>query len=189
VLSVAALNRYHKRIDYLIEEIAELAKPRPFLLLLGEQESETSELRLLARGRLGDTGFEIRTVGASQVADFYRASDVFVLTSLVEAQGRALIEAASHGLPCIAHDSSVIRFAVGEHAFLGDLRTRGSLAELLRRQFAEDPETLRLKSIAAHRHVYERFSWERLKPRYVALLAEVARLDVKPDAAKRAISA
>src|SRR5436305_1548593 len=36
VLSVGALNKHHKRIDYLISEVAMLDKPRPYLLMLGQ---------------------------------------------------------------------------------------------------------------------------------------------------------
>src|SRR5207244_3262134 len=82
VLSVAALNRYHKRLDYLIEEVASLPEPRPFLLMAGQEEEETPGLRSLARERLGEDGHGFRSVPASEVADLYRASDVFVLASL-----------------------------------------------------------------------------------------------------------
>ena len=95
-----------------IEEIARLPDPRPFVLLAGEEDGETSAIRNLARERLGASGHSIRTVRHSEVADLYRASDMFVLSSLAEAQGRALIEASAHGLPCFAHDSPITRFAV-----------------------------------------------------------------------------
>jgi 1,2-diacylglycerol 3-alpha-glucosyltransferase len=170
VISVAALNRSHKRLDYLIEELAALPEPRPFLLLVGEPDEETAEIRSLANHALGERGHSIRTVPAEEVPDLYRASDVFVLASLAEAQGRALIEAMSYGLPCVAHDSPVMRFAAGDHGLFGDLSQRGSLTRLLR----HPPESGAAQAQARHRHVYERFSWESLRPRYVEFLAELA---------------
>jgi 1,2-diacylglycerol 3-alpha-glucosyltransferase len=55
VLSVAALNRSHKRLDHLIDELATLPEPRPFLLLAGEPDGETPGVRAHAHALLGDT--------------------------------------------------------------------------------------------------------------------------------------
>lgn len=173
VLSVAALNSRHKRLDYLIGEVAQLPRPRPFLLMAGAPDEETPEVRSLALAQLGD-GFAMRTVPRQDVEKLYRASDVFVLASLAEMQGRALIEAASHGLPCLAHDGPVMRFALGDNGFLADLNEPGALAGLLREQAELGRDTVHELGLAAHRHVYERFSWDRLRPRYVELLTEVA---------------
>jgi glycosyltransferase involved in cell wall biosynthesis len=171
ILSVAALNRHHKRLDYLIDELARLPEPRPFLLLAGEPEDETPSIRSLATARLGEDGYKMLTVPAEHVVDLYRLSDVFVLASVAEAQGRVLVEAMSHGLPCVAHDSPVMRFALGEHGRFGDFTVPGELGRLL----AEPPNLTPHQARAAHRHVYGRFSWEQLGPRYVELFQRVAR--------------
>jgi 1,2-diacylglycerol 3-alpha-glucosyltransferase len=172
VLSVAALNRTDKRLDYLIDEVAALSEPRPFLLLIGQPEPETPGIRALARDRLGSDGADIRTVSSTEIGDYYRVSDEFVLASLVEALPRAPIEALAHGLPCTVHDYSVTRFALGEHGRFGDLQATGALAALLResRVRGDDPE----RQEARHRYVHERFSWDRLRPRYLELLSGAA---------------
>jgi glycosyltransferase involved in cell wall biosynthesis len=175
VLSVAALNSTHKRLDYLIAELSTLPAPRPYLLLAGEPDAETPAIRALALARLGEAGFEMRTVPAEQVADLYRASDVLAHTALDEAQGRVLIEATAHGLPCVAHEGPVMRFALGASGLLGDLAVAGSLSRLLAEQLASSRETVRDRACEGHAHVYERFSWDRLRPRYVEMLAAVAR--------------
>jgi hypothetical protein len=36
ILSVGAINKAHKRMDYLIQEVARLPEPRPYLILLGQ---------------------------------------------------------------------------------------------------------------------------------------------------------
>jgi glycosyltransferase involved in cell wall biosynthesis len=173
LVSVAALNRSHKRLDYLIEEVALLDDQRPYLLLVGEPDAETPALLDLARERLGRDGHSVRTVSADEVPDLLRASDAFVLASLAETQGRAAIEAMSHGLTCITHASEVMRFALGGHGIFVDLTRRGSLAALLRR--GDVSEGAGQRAYSGHRHVYERFSWDRLRPRYVELLTTVAR--------------
>jgi glycosyltransferase involved in cell wall biosynthesis len=179
ILSVAALNRHHKRLDYLIEEVSRLPQPRPFLLLAGQEEAETPAVRALAAERLAPGTYNIRTVPHREVADLYRASDVFVLASLGEGLPRALIEALGWGLPCLAHDYAVARFALGGHGELADFSVPGRLAGLLKAvlEHGEDLEALHRR----HRFVYDTFSWERLRPRYLALLRD----SVFPSAAPR----
>jgi glycosyltransferase involved in cell wall biosynthesis len=175
VLSTAALNSSHKRLDYLIEELATLPAPRPYLLLAGEPDAETPQIRALARARLGEGNFEIRTVPAERVVDLYRASDVLAHASLSEAQGRVLIEAASHGLPCVAHETPVVRFALGDSGLLGDFTRPGTMAKLLREQLAVGAEATHERARAGYAHVYERFSWDRLRSHYTELLTRAAR--------------
>jgi 1,2-diacylglycerol 3-alpha-glucosyltransferase len=172
VVSVAALNNHHKRLDYLIEEIATLPEPRPFLLLAGQAEEETPAIRSLARERLGPDNHSIRTVPRSEVADLCRASDAFVLASLGEGLPRALVEAMSHGLPCFTHDYGVPEFVLGPHRRTADLTEAGGLARLLSRALGDDiaPDA----AAARHRFAYERFSWDVLRPRYVELFTGVA---------------
>ncbi len=172
VVSVAALNRYHKRLDYLIEEIASLPEPRPFLLLVGQQEEETPGLRTLARERLGEDGHSIRTVAPPEVADHVRAADMFVLASTFEGLPRALVEASALGLPCLVHDYAVTEFALGPLRHAADLRQPGALAGLVAGVSPSDREGDR--AAERHRYAYENFSWDRLRPRYVELLLDVA---------------
>jgi 1,2-diacylglycerol 3-alpha-glucosyltransferase len=172
VLSVAALNRYHKRLDYVIEELASLPDPRPFLLLAGQPEDETPGIISLARERLHQHDYSIRSVPVAEVPRLYRASDAFVLASLYEGLPRALIEAMAHGLPCLAHAYPITDFALGPHGFTADLSRKGALAELL--SSLDDRDLQAARAAERHRFVYERFSWDRLRPRYVELLRRVA---------------
>jgi 1,2-diacylglycerol 3-alpha-glucosyltransferase len=172
LISSAALNRHHKRIDYLIEDVARLPEPdRPFVLMAGQVEAETDGLRELARERLGEAGFSMRTVPQAQVVDLCRASDAFVLASLGEGLPRALIEGMIHGLPCLTHDYGVSRFALGNHGRFADFSKPGGLAGLLATTEGErDPAA----AAARHEFAYETFSWDRLRPAYVELLRDVA---------------
>lgn len=175
VISVAALNRHHKRLDYLIEEIAQLPEPRPFLLMVGQAESETPGLQALAQKRLGHSGHSFRSVTRGEVDDLFRASDLFVLASLGEGLPRAMIEAMSHGLPCLAHDYDVAHYALGGHGRLGDFTVPGALADLVRseRRAGPDPEA----ASERHQFVYESFSWDQLRPQYIDMLTTVRRRD------------
>ena len=170
ILSVAALNRHHKRLDYLIEEVSRLPRPRPFLLLAGEAEAETPGIRALAADRLGSAGHNIRTVDRSEVADLYRASDLFVLASLGEGLPRALIEASGSGLRCLTHDYAVTRFALGPRGEFADFTQPGGLAGRLAELGGRAPDTEGARE--RHRFAYENFSWDRLRPRYIELLGD-----------------
>jgi len=182
VISVAALNRSHKRLDYMIDELAAVPGPQPFALLVGEPDAETPALRSYAARRLEPGRHRFLTVASDQVSELLLASDVFVLASVAEMQGRAVVEAMSRGLTCIVHDSPVLRFAVGEHALVGNLEQPGSLTRLLARARSDRPDPI--KAEERHRYVYERFGWERLKPAYIRLLEAVAR----GDTANRTVS-
>jgi glycosyltransferase involved in cell wall biosynthesis len=172
VLSVAALNRWLKRIDYLIEEVASLPEPRPHLVLLGQHEDETPGLLALARERLGEHGFTHRTVPAAELGDWYRSADQFVLASTSEGLGRVFLEALAHGLPVLAHDYPITHFVLGGHGRLADIRRSGELARLI----AGGSEQERSPDLQAarHRFVYDTFSWDVLAPSYAEMLRQAA---------------
>lgn len=173
VLSVGALNRGHKRMDYLITEVAAMGEARPFLVMLGEHEDDTPAVRALAELLLGPDGFQMRTVPRERMDEYYRASDAFALASLTEGFGLAYVEALAHGLPVLAHDHEGTRFVLGAEGVLADLRRPGVLAAALRTVLERgDRGADRL-----HRHTVmrERFGWPALLPGYVAMLTHPPR--------------
>ncbi|MBD1848395.1 glycosyltransferase family 4 protein [Cyanobacteria bacterium FACHB-63] len=168
ILSVGAVNKHHKRMDYVVREVANLPNPRPFLLLLGQQEAETSEVLQLGNEVLGSDGFQIRTVPLEKVSDFYKVADCFVLASLREGFGRVFVEALAAGLPCLAHDYDISQFVLGKEGYFGDFNLEGSLTNLLLKIITEgDSES---KRCARHRSAYDRFSWDKLIPAYVHMI-------------------
>lgn len=184
VLSVGALNRGHKRMDYLINEIASMGPERPFLVMLGEVESETPAVRATADLLLGPDGYLMRTVPRDAMDKYYRAADVFALASLVEAFGLVYVEAMSHGLPVVAHDYPVSRFVLREEGLLDDLRLPGRLARQVRHALAlQDTAEQRIQR---HTAVSHRFDWSVLAPRYVAMMQAVAHPPVNAPAARPA---
>jgi 1,2-diacylglycerol 3-alpha-glucosyltransferase len=179
LLSVAALDFRIKRLDYLIEEVASMGRPRPFLVLLGHPEADAGLVAELARRRLGAEGFVMASVPRSEIGRYYRAADAFVLSSLKEAQPVAAMEAAAHGLPCLLHDTPVTRFTLGDRGQLADLSRSGALATALHGllEASADAEERRWRAKVSA----ELFSWPSLAPRYVAMIRMVADLDTRPD--------
>ena len=172
VLSVGAINRYHKRMHYLVEEIARLAPPRPFLQILGAPDPETKGVIKLADELLGRENYSAKSVPYGEVFDYYRAADVFVLASLQEGFGRVYLEALMHGLPVIAHRHPVMEYVLGSQGAFGNLSGSGELAMLLaqelRRINNDEASHSRWKS------VQNRFSWSELAASYYNMFSEVA---------------
>ncbi len=174
LLSVGALNASHKRMDYVITELAALPPPRPFLAMLGQWEAGSDGLAALAGQSLGLGNFLLRSVPPAAMRDYYAVADGFVLASLHEGFGRVFIEALSCGLPCLAHDYPVAREVLAADGIYGDLRQPGALALLLGLTLANygDEPARQLR----HRHAHARFSWDALRDGYFDMLRRCAAL-------------
>jgi glycosyltransferase involved in cell wall biosynthesis len=114
LLCVGTLTR-RKGQDVLLRALGLLRRFRWRLLLVGAARDAAfaGGLRRLAR----DLGIEGRivfagAVGASRLAQLYRAADLFVLASHYEGYGIAVAEAAAHGLPVVASDAGAVHEAV-----------------------------------------------------------------------------
>src|ERR1700719_1989587 len=144
-------------MDYLVNEVAQLPQPRPHLVLLGAMDDQSDAIIALARQKLGEGGFTARSVAYEEVANYYRAADVFALASLQEGFGRVFLEALIHGLPVIAHDHPVMRFVLGREAILADLSKAGVLAGELNNALRAGND----RTTAARRRerVRSQFSW------------------------------
>jgi glycosyltransferase involved in cell wall biosynthesis len=152
-------------MDYLVQEIAGMPEPRPYLVLLGQTDGESNEIIKLAKQHLGVTNFQINTVSPTEVGYYYQVADAFVLASLREGFGRVFLEAMAYGLPCLAHDYEVTRFVLGDNAFLGDFQMPGRLAALIPQALSDSQNND--KRCQRHQSVYQRFSWDVLTPAYV----------------------
>ena len=172
LLSVGAVNDYHKRMDYVIREVASLPTPRPYLLLLGNLERESPPILRLGNELLGPDGFLAKTVPGPEVSSYYRAADLFVLASTNEGFGRVYVEALSHGLPCLAHDYTAARYTLGNHGLFSDFRTKGGLSDLIR-GYRLDGENEAKREIR-HKDALDRFGWDRLRNDYVEMLRHCA---------------
>lgn len=173
ILSVGAINKSRKRMDYVIREVASLRKPRPYLLLLGQRESDTQEIVDMGNSLLSKEGFSARTVAKDEVRNYYRAVDLFALASIDEGFGLVYVEAMSYGLPCLVHDYETSRFVLGEMGYYGDLTQDGGLARLIDNFLPRDFDLEEARS--RHAYAYNRFSWDSLKPKYLDLFQQCAR--------------
>ena len=172
VLSVGWISRAHKRMHYVVEEVARLPAPRPFLMLLGAMDRSSDEIVRLAHERLGPGGFAARSVPYHEVAPYYAAADCFVLASLSEGFGRVFLEALAHGLPVIAHEHPVMEYVLGEHGILADLSAEGALARDLRQVLMRPADVRAMRQ--RWESVRRRFDWGALAPGYQRMFEHAA---------------
>jgi 1,2-diacylglycerol 3-alpha-glucosyltransferase len=173
LLSVGLLDRAIKRTDLLIEAVARLPEPRPYLLLAGADGPDGAALRELAASRLGGR-WSWRSVPSLVMPWVYRAADRFALLSRGEGFGLAYAEALAAGLPVLAHDDATTRYVVGEQGLLRGIEdvasAHAALVELLKSPVAAEVARAR------HDSIRERFGWAALRARYVELFHRVARV-------------
>jgi glycosyltransferase involved in cell wall biosynthesis len=187
VLCTAAINKFHKRVDYLIKEFSTYSRAREqkvMLVIAGAREEETDELVALARGLAGDRVRFFFNVPRARMPDLYRAADVFALCSLHETFGIVLLEAMASGLPVICHDAPSFRWIVGPAGIFPDMARQGALSEALLAM--AQPHRREVLAASARPHVVAKFSEtvvvDQVLDMYRGVLARTPRLRSRPHA-------
>ena len=173
ILSIAALNRAHKRTHHLVDEVAHLEGD--FLLWLdASMDQGEPDLVDYARSKLGDR-VRITHVASNKVGDLYRMADILAHASTFESFGLAIVEAASSGLPVLIHDAAHFRWLLPNPKCWVDMTAASALTQRL--AFVMERRDA-LREMRARELVRDRFSWERLRPGYVALYEKTAQVPV-----------
>lgn len=171
ILSLAALNKKHKRLDYLIKEVSSLHDDSIFLCMAGEPTDETDEIRELAKNLLpGRHAF--LTVPRVKIPELLNAADLFVLASLYEGFGMVLIEACSAGVPVLCHNSERFRWILGDAALYADMAMPGDLASNIQ-EVVGDMDVRSALCRRGRERVESTYSWKNLIPRYLDMYKDV----------------
>lgn len=134
---VAELTK-NKGLIYLIEAISRLSAFDFRLLIIGEgedrQKLQTQISKLKLQNKIFLLGF------LDNAAKYLKAFDIFVLPSLTEALGYALIEAGQAGLPAVATKVGGIPWIIkdGESGILVPPKNPEALANALKRLLADE---------------------------------------------------
>ncbi len=146
VIIVSAWNCYHKRIDYVINEIAQIEDQRVKLIMCGHPEPDTAFLKELGKKLLGDR-IQWLTLPAEGVHSALYAADVYVIASIDEVFGAATIEAALAEKPIVCHPNAGTKYILEEYVSDADLTVAGALAERLNQVRVSPPSPELLKEI------------------------------------------
>jgi glycosyltransferase involved in cell wall biosynthesis len=177
ILSVAAINRTQKRIDYLIDEVAQLDGDGHLLWLDGSFDHGDPTLLDYGRDVLG-ARMRFTHVPSDRVGELYRLADLMVLASVNESFSLSVAEAMIAGTRVLAHDSPHFRWLVKDESMLVDMREPGALAArlaVLRDQHhaaAHAPDQMAVNAGRAR----ARFDWRAVAPQYMDLYKKVKTL-------------
>ncbi|MDB5302044.1 MAG: hypothetical protein JWO87_3707 [Phycisphaerales bacterium] len=157
-----------KRVPDLLEAAAILG-PRVHLHVFGDGPERPHVDRTIVR--LGIAGRVTLHGAVARPQDVLGRIDLLVLPSEAEGFGLVLIEAMAAGVPVVATDVAGIRDVVrnGETGLLVPVASPKELASAMG-ALLDDPVRREEMAARARREVGERFSWERVLPRYRALL-------------------
>lgn len=141
ILCSAAIRRYHKRIDVLIRAFALLAERHPertlVLVIAGGREADTDELVNEGTRLLGEKIRFFVDLPRRAMPELYQSADFFVLPSLFETFGIALVEAMSAGLPVVCNDTAAFRYVVGPAGLFRHIANEEALAGALEDMIAK----------------------------------------------------
>ncbi len=162
--------------EFLIRAMPEMAKRAGNcrLVLAGDGRSR-SRLERLA-GEVGVSGAVHFAGEVKDVAEVYRALDIFVFPSLAEPLGSSLLTAMAWALPAVAAEGGAVPEVIeaGRNGVLVPPRDPAAIAESVARLLAE-PERARALGQAARRTIEERFTADRMVDATLAVYAEVVR--------------
>jgi glycosyltransferase involved in cell wall biosynthesis len=181
ILCAAAIKRAHKRIDYLMREVAELKKIQPdlplWLIVAGGWETETDQLIDEGQQLLGDRVRFLVRFPRARMPELYRVANVFTLCSLKEMMPIALLEATASGLPCIVNRHPVMEWMIGPGGMAIDMSQRGSLSSTLAEVINRDEQREHL-GLAARQHCLTNFAIDPVLARildYYELVADTSK--------------
>ena len=174
LLTVAALKKSHKRVDYLIREISQLptlGSRRVLLVMAGAREAETDEIMRLSNDLLGQRGRVLVNVPREKVLSLYQAADIFVMGSLHEMLSVAFVEALACGLPVCCNDSPTLKWMAGSAGEPNRLTEPGALLAQLAP--LASPEERQRRGQLARQRALEVFSEQAVVPQFLEMYQQV----------------
>ena len=162
-----------KNLAALVEAAARLAERRPVRLVIVGAGPLEAPLRRQAEAARVSVDFR-GVVDQRRLPALYAAADAFVLASFTEGHPKALVEAMSSGLPCVASDCAGNRSLVtdGVTGLLFDPRRPEALTACLERVLT-DPTLAAALGRAARKTVTEHYDLTACVEREIALLKSI----------------
>jgi len=168
VISVGAINRAHKRMDYLINEVSKLPDDWT-LVVCGSARGKEGDLVLgLGKEKMGDR-FVHLFVPRDEISKVYALGDIFVLASTQEGFGIVTLEAMQSGLPVLLHNNELFRWILKQPDCCIDMEKENTLYSKIM-ESANDPQWLSEKSELNRKIFNESYKWSGVRKDYLDLL-------------------
>jgi len=124
--------------------------------------------------------------------DWYRRADLLLFPSVSESFGLVLVEAMSHGVPCLAMRPDGVRYCNVNPEIIDDGRTglladgEGGFARQLEAALGQ-PDRFKPMGRNARRHVSRHFTWDAHLDRYEQLFSELCDRRRSPRGPRRVL--
>ncbi len=171
VISVGMICYWHKRMDYVIKEVAALKAV--YLLIVGQESRDTAEIKEFGKRLMGDR-IIFTTLSHDELPKAYAAADIFVLGSLFETFGIVYIEAMAMGLPVICTNHVNQRSIFKEGIFI-DMSKPGALTHALQQT---DRDTLAAIGKRGREIALKTYGFTLLKRQYLIQYQAIASAQV-----------
>ena len=180
VMAIGRLAR-NKGYDLLIRAFELVAERNPHVLLYlavgGERLNEAEQVilaelqRLVGELHLGERVRFGKFIPDEELADYFRAADVFVLSSRYEPFGMTAIEAMACGTPTVVtvHGGLYRALTFGRHALYADPLDREDLGMMIHKILSHRRLRDRLARMGAHK-ARSLFTWTGIAQQLVALV-------------------
>ncbi|MCC9168225.1 glycosyltransferase family 4 protein [Pontibacter harenae] len=162
VLSVGRIDRDHKRMDYLIDEIS-LLDEEWSLVICGQGDAN-----IINKGNilLGERFVNI-FLPETELKQMYAIADVFVLCSINEGFGIVIIEAMRQGLPVVLHNRELFRWILRSDDTCIDMTKKGSVTNFL----LHNEHILTFYGLSNRNKFLKYYSWDSVKEDYKKMLS------------------
>ncbi len=140
ILQAAAIKRHHKRIDFAIDCIAKLKATIDVPLLfvvVGGREDDTDDVIEYGKKMLGDSVRFYVNLPRENMPGLYAASDLFMLTSLMEMLGIVFLEAMACGVPAVGSNHPVQQWVIGSGGDSIDMTDQDAVVNILKRYMTD----------------------------------------------------
>lgn len=175
ILSVARLTD-HKGLPYLIEALSILREKgyRVSLTIVGDGPlySELKEM-VLKRG-IDDAVTFIKSVPYLEMPSIYHRADMFVLASVIEVYGMAVLEAKASGLPTVVTDIGGLADLVedGVDGYIIKEKDSKAIVEAIEKIIEDN--RIEVMGQAARQSALNIFAWEKVARKYLDVIEEVS---------------